>query len=285
MSEHAVPDFVVVGHAARDLTADGWRMGGTITFAAAQAHRLGRSVGVVTRAGPELDVARELPFADVRARRSPQSTTFENIYTPAGRRQRILAVADAIAPADVPVAWRAAPVVLLGPLWGELPPDFAAVFAEESLVGVSAQGWLRAADDEGNVLHAPWTGEPFWRGADVLFVSDEDLGDGGEQLGRWLADVPVVAMTESWRGARVCTGGRWRRMDAFPEDEVDPTGAGDTFATAFLIRLHETGDVDEAARFGAAAASISVGGVGVAAVPDRAAIEQRMRQYPEVALR
>jgi sugar/nucleoside kinase (ribokinase family) len=66
---------------------------------------------------------------------------------------------------------------------------------------------------------------------------------------------------------------------------VDPTGAGDTFATAFLIRLHETGDVAEAARFGGAAASVSVGGVGAAAMPERAEIEQRMREHPEITLR
>jgi sugar/nucleoside kinase (ribokinase family) len=79
--------------------------------------------------------------------------------------------------------------------------------------------------------------------------------------------------------------GRWREMAAFPEAEVDPTGAGDTFATAFLIRLHETGDAGEAARFAAAAASLSVGGIGAAAMPVRAEIEERMRQHPEVALR
>ena len=52
-------------------------------------------------------------------------------------------------------------------------------------------------------------------------------------------------------------------MEAFPSEEVDATGAGDTFATGFLVRYRETGDVGEAARFGAAAASLSVEGVGV----------------------
>ncbi len=92
-------------------------------------------------------------------------------------------------------------------------------------------------------------------------------------------------MTESWKGARVYADGAWRRMDAFPETEVDPTGAGDTFATGFLIRLHETGDAGEAARFGAAAASLSVGGIGAAAIPSRGEVEARLRQYPEIALR
>jgi sugar/nucleoside kinase (ribokinase family) len=92
-------------------------------------------------------------------------------------------------------------------------------------------------------------------------------------------------MTESDRGAQVFVEGVWRRIGAFDEREIDPTGAGDTFATAFLIRLHETNDPAEAARFGAAAASLSIGGVGVEATPDRAQIDARMRRNPEVALR
>ena len=92
-------------------------------------------------------------------------------------------------------------------------------------------------------------------------------------------------MTESSRGARVYADGRWRRIDAYPENEVDPTGAGDTFATGFLIRLHETGDVAEAARFGSAAASLSVRGAGATAMPERAEVEERMRSIRTVGLR
>ncbi|HZP56768.1 MAG TPA: PfkB family carbohydrate kinase [Dehalococcoidia bacterium] len=281
----SAPDFVVAGHAVRDVIPGGWRMGGTVTFAAVQAHRLGLSVGVVTRAADDLDVAAELPFAEVVRVPSETTTTFENVYVAGQRKQRVLSRAGDIRAEDVPDAWRAAPIVLLGPVLGELAPEFGGRFAGEGLLGVSAQGWLRALDGAGHVRHTPWTGAPFWTGADVLFVSDEDLAEGDAMLERWTREVPAVAMTESWRGARVHSGGAWRRMDAFPETEVDPTGAGDTFATALLVRLRETGDVLEAARFGAAAASISVGGVAAEAIADRAAIEARLRAYPQVALR
>jgi len=281
----AAPDFVVVGHAVRDIVPGGWRLGGTVTFAAVQAHRLGLSVGIVTRTAGDVKSADQFPFARVVDLPSRATTSFENVYSDGQRSQHIRALGDAIAHEDVPPEWRGAPIVLLGPVFGELEPHFARAFSPESLCGVSAQGWLRSADADGLVRHTPWSGDPFWTDCRVLFVSDEDLADGGAQLDRWTGEVPIVAMTESWRGARVYSGGAWRRMDAFPEKEVDPTGAGDTFATAFLIRLHETGDVDEAARFGAAAASLSVGGVGAAAIPARAEIEQRLRDYPEVALR
>ena len=128
-------------------------------------------------------------------------------------------------------------------------------------------------------------GEPFWAGAGVIFASDEDLAGDEDELARWTRDVPMVAVTRSSRGVRVFAEGRWREMAAYPEAEVDATGAGDTFATGFLIRYRETGDANEAARFGAAAASLSVRGVGVEGMEGREAIEERMRQHLGISLR
>ncbi len=276
-----------MGHAVRDMVPGGWRLGGTVTFAARQAHRLGLRVGIVTRAAPDLDldIEAELPFATIVRGDSKATTCFENVYASGARTQHIRSQAAPIEAADVPDAWRSAPLVLMGPVFGEIGPGFASLFSDASFVGVSVQGWLRSADTDGRVIHTPWTGEPFWRDCDALFASDEDLSDGEQELQRWTADVPIVAMTESSRGARVHAQAQWRQMPAFPEKEVDATGAGDTFATAFLIRLHETGDVGEAARFGAAAASLSVSGIGASAIASRAEVEERLRRYPEVALR
>jgi sugar/nucleoside kinase (ribokinase family) len=280
------PDFLVVGHVVRDVApGGGYTLGGTVTFAAAQAHRLGLRVGVVTRTPAGFDPAEGLAFAQVVRRPSDAWTVFENTYTPAGRVQRILSRAAPIEPGDIPAAWLAAPIVLLGPVFHEVPPEIARQFSPASLVGVSAQGWLREIDAGGRVRHAPSRGAPFWAGATAIFASDEDLSGDEAELARWTSGAPIVAVTRSHRGARIFAHGGWREMAAFPEAEVDATGAGDTFATAFLIRYRETGDVDEAARFGAAAASLSVGGVGASAMGTREEIEARMRQHPEIALR
>ena len=90
------PEFVVVGHTARDIVAGGFRLGGTTTYAAAQAHRLGLSVGVVTSAVEELGVEAALPFAKVVRVPAEADTTFENVYSAGVRTQRILAVAPAL---------------------------------------------------------------------------------------------------------------------------------------------------------------------------------------------
>ena len=61
--------------------------------------------------------------------------------------------------------------------------------------------------------------------------------------------------------------GRTRRVGAYPTREVDPTGAGDVFAAAMLLALSRGADPVDAARHGAAAASVVVEGVGGEALP------------------
>ncbi len=277
------PEFVVVGHVVKDLTAEGWRLGGTATFAAVQARRLGVRVGIVTRVGGDMDLAELLPEVAVAGRPSRRTTTFENIYDEGGRRQRVQARGEAIEVDDIPGPWRGARAVLLGPVLGEVPAGMGSVF-DRSLVGVSAQGWLRDLDQRGRVRPSVWTGASFWSGCRALFVSEEDLGGREEEPAQWADEVPIVAVTRDRKGARVHVEGGWRAIDAFPAEEVDPTGAGDVFAAAFLVRYGETRDMKEATRFAAAAAAWSVEGYGVDGIVGRGQIELRMEEHKEITL-
>jgi len=279
----ATPDFVVVGHVVLDVAPQGWRLGGTATFAAVQAQRLGLRAGIVTRVGSEVALETELPGIALAGGPSSDTTRFENLYEGGRRRQRVLAQADVVSEADVPQAWRDAPTVLLGPVCGEAPPSLANAFGS-GIVGVSAQGWLRKVDRRHRVLRQAWQGEPFWSGCRVLFVSDEDLGRRWEQLSRWEADVPIVALTRAHRGAQVHHTGHWQHIDAFPARHTDPTGAGDVFAAAFLVRYYETNDVAQASRFASAASACSVQGQGIDCIATREEIEAKMAAHPEIAL-
>ena len=131
----------------------------------------------------------------------------------------------------------------------------------------------------------PWRGGPFWAGCDVVFVSEEDIEGARDQLDRWTADVPIVALTADRRGASVHCDGAWRRIDAFPTNEVDPTGAGDVFAAAFLVRYRETNDIATTMRFACAAATSSIEAAGTSGIATREQIETRMAQHPEIVLR
>jgi sugar/nucleoside kinase (ribokinase family) len=65
-------------------------------------------------------------------------------------------------------------------------------------------------------------------------------------------------------------------VPGLPRPEVDPTGAGDVFAAAFLVGYHERGDPQEAAVFACCAASCAVEGVGATSLGDRAEVERRI---------
>ena len=61
--------------------------------------------------------------------------------------------------------------------------------------------------------------------------------------------------------------------------EVDPTGAGDVFAAAFLVHYQRHADPWEAAEAATCAASLSVEGEGWSAIPDAARLEDALAEY------
>jgi sugar/nucleoside kinase (ribokinase family) len=280
------PDFLVVGHVVQDLLSDGgeWRLGGAVSYASLLARNLGLRTAALTSCAADVPLAELLPGIDFHVVPSESTTQFRNVYRDDGvREQWVPQRARVLTADDLPEGWRDSRIVLLGPVAGEIDESLGAAFSKRSIVGIGAQGWLREIGADHRVrpvLPGDW--RSIRRGgleaAQALFLSDEDLplDDAPAALAEWSTHVDVVAFTRGYGGADVCYRGEWRRFDAFPANPVDLTGAGDTFATGFLVRFAETGDPWEATRFGSCAASLVIEGVGVEGVPTREAIEARM---------
>ena len=111
-------DFLTVGHITHDRAPEGFRLGGTVSFAAVTALRLGRRPGIVTRGSAELlhdgadtemrgyhgaPPASPLSGIPIRLLPSPVSTTFTNTYRGGHRTQILEALAEPIQP-DEPYA-------------------------------------------------------------------------------------------------------------------------------------------------------------------------------------
>ncbi len=74
---------------------------------------------------------------------------------------------------------------------------------------------------------------------------------------------PIVALKLEAEGCIVSRqGGEWQHLPASPASVVDTTGAGDSFAAAFVVNYLQTGDVVEAARAGNALAAQVVARLG-----------------------
>ena len=259
-------DYLVIGHIACDLTPAGQRLGGTAAYSALTARALGLRVGILTARGDEvpLDVLDGIQVLNLSTERS---TTFENVYTPAGRHQFIHHLAPDLRYADIPPVWRNAPIVHIGPIAGEAK-SLADGHFPASMLGLTPQGWLRAVDADGRVHLSAWPEAlPALAKADAAVLSLEDVAGDEEQIEAMANACHVLAVTEGAAGARLYWNGDLRRFRALQVEEVDPTGAGDIFAAAFFWRFSVTHDPWVAAQFATHLASYSVARRGLAGIP------------------
>jgi 2-dehydro-3-deoxygluconokinase len=89
----------------------------------------------------------------------------------------------------------------------------------------------------------------------------------------YLALCPLVMLKLGPDGVMVATRGARATIEGFAVEAVDATGAGDTFAGAFLARAVAGDDVWQAARYANAAAALSTTGYGaVAPIPTAAEV-------------
>jgi hypothetical protein len=267
------PDFLAVGHIVKDIADGGWRAGGGVLYAAAQARALGLATAVVTRCASDLDPKSVLPGVEWHVRPSDVTTSFHNTYVDGRRDQALPALSEPLDADDIPLEWRrGAVIVLLAPVFHDVDDACGRAFTSpKRFLGLGAQGWLRRLEGE-KVMPGSVEARPSWLHGDAVFVSEEDLVE-PEAAHIWLKRVPRVVLTRGARGSTVWDAAGRLDIPAFATPELDATGAGDIFATAFMIRLHETGDSGEAALFASAAAALAVNGVGIGAVGNRGQID------------
>jgi sugar/nucleoside kinase (ribokinase family) len=271
-----VPQFIVVGHICQDILPDGkLSLGGSVSYAATTALRLGYRVGVVTSAGPNMDLAPALPGAEIVCHQAPQTTVFENIYHNGERTQYLHQRAAPLTCADIPADWRTAPMAYLGSIDREIEDSVFYCFADHVQVGVMPQGFFRTWDGDGRVRFTEWQpSRELLERINLLVMSELDVPDPVGLASDWGRFTDIVVVTHADRGATVFQDDESCRYPARPARQVDPTGAGDVFAAAFLIRMHETDDICQAAAFANAVASYSIEGPGISGIPQRSQVEE-----------
>ena len=284
--------FLALGHITRDLRPDGsFTLGGTATFAALTAYRLGLAAGIVTRATPPIiqDLPLFLPDIAISAHPSDATTTFINHYTHGFRIQYLRARAASMTCEDIPTEWLHAPIVLFGPLAQEITPDIVKLFPRRTgaIIAATPQGWLRRWDADGRVWPMPWhMATQVLPMLDVLILSHDDLlpfANGNREeadamLYEWSMHVPLLVATDGRHGATLFRHGVTRHFPAYDAQEVDPTGAGDVFAAAFLTSLYRHNDPERAVDFANCVASFSIEQEGVQGIPTLEMVERCIRR-------
>ena len=288
-------DVVHVGSASRDLVGDdprGWRLGGGVTYSALTTARLGLRTAALIGVDHAAATAQELEFlrdagVDLVLQRLPEAPVFDNQETTAGRVQVCHTVGRPLRIPILPPAWLQATAWSLVPVADEVDEAWADVVPAGAYLAVGWQGMLRDLVPGGRVTRRPPGRSALIRRADLVGVSRHDVAVGTSlaSLAGFMHSGADLLVTEGQEGGLLVRVGAdgpreiLRYRPTASDREIDQTGAGDTFLAAALAsvirpaiggrsRSRRTPDL----RFAAAAGSLAVEGLGLAGVPDRAAV-------------
>lgn len=295
-----VPLVVAVGSASRDLDAAdprGWRLGGGVVYGAFALARLGLAAGAVIGVDEAASTAWELDAlrdAGARIHRVPlrRGPVFTNDEQGGARRQLCHEPGEPFDATALPRMWGGAAGWLFAPVAAELADAWAGVPRSDALVALGWQGLLRRLAAGQPVRRRAAGPNALLARADLVGVSRHDLAPSltlrrmAGWIGRGRPGGAELVLTAGGRGGlavdlRATGVGRLRLVPAIRSHRtVDATGAGDVFLAALLAgRLCGAGRAvrpDGGHAMAAAAASLTVEGVGVAGVPTLAQIGARL---------
>jgi len=273
-----IPQYIAIGHITHDLVGNGITPGGPALYAACTSRNLGLATGMLTSFSQPLLQPSLLHDIQIHAKPAKHTTTFVNLYNERGERRQIIeSVAEPLSPDMLPPNWQHVPIVNICPVANEYTADMVRLFAH-ALIGVCPQGWMRRWNQKGQVFRKAWENfQDVLPEVDVVFFSEEDVDNPPQVVQTYLKYTKMVVVTQGKRGATAYTSQRSYQAPAFPANEVDPTGAGDVFATAFLIKYFETRDIPAALRFANCVASFVVEKEGIYGIPLLEHVHDRLK--------
>ena len=123
--------------------------------------------------------------------------------------------------------------------------------------------------------------QPVLERADIIFPSKGEAmmftgaATDDEGCKQWASEGRIVVLKNGDAGCRIFSGDEVIDVPSFQVEEVDPTGAGDTFCGAVCVSLSENATLSEAVEFATAAASITVQRMGAqSSIPTRNEINE-----------
>ena len=116
---------------------------------------------------------------------------------------------------------------------------------------------------------------PLLRGTDILFLNDREMrmltGMGAREGGQRLLGLgpDVVVCKSGAKGSSIITEEGLLPIEPMPVRVVDVTGAGDVYAAGFLAGILKGWGLRRCGDFASLVASMSIGGIGREAYPDK----------------
>ena len=295
-------DLVAIGNPVYDeittpyVRTSGRVLSGCSTNACLAARKLGlEKVALIGCIGKDYeqkfrsDIAEygiELPNVKV----SEETGGFKLVYDDDGNRTLdVIGVAGKILPQDIPSRCLDARIILLGPILQEIDVDLVEFLRDRSRAEIflDPQGIVREIGGTGRIREVcnRSRAEAFVKLVDIVKPNEHeseiltglrDPYDSAENLVKWGAKIGIVTLAE--RGSVLYDKRDFSRIPAYETIAKDPTGAGDTYAGAFIRRHLEGADLFDVAVFASAAASIKVEHTGPDFPLEYSKVKERVKE-------
>jgi sugar/nucleoside kinase (ribokinase family) len=254
-------------------------LGGTVTYAAIQAARLGLDSMIFGRADPVALQPYWRPYAkEVRLHLQPSSsvTTFYNASAGDSREQWLKAWAGPISLADpLPDS----EIFHIAPVAQEVVIEALLAECSSRLVCLTPQGLVRKwSDTDGHISLAHRSfAQAIAAAVDVVVAAEIEAQCIGDFLMAVAEQGGLSVVTRGGRGCEVWTRHRRTTFSAFPTDRVvDTTGAGDCFAATLAVGIYLGRPLTQVIRSAAIAASLCIGDHATKGIGTRLQIEQKL---------
>ena len=295
-------DLIAIGNPVYDLittpmiTTNGRTLSGCSTNACLAAKRLGmQNVRLVGNVGLDFSERfsgemKRYGIDIINTGKGLETTGFSLKYDRKGDRTlRVIGNAGEI---PITTVWRECQetrYLLLAPVLYELNLDslIELTNSTETELFLDPQGLLRRLASDAAVEHFCDTRKFRRLVSSVDFIKPNELeanvitglrdcAESARVLVQWGARAAIVTLGEN--GSVACDRQGCLAIPAYKTTAVDPTGAGDVYAGAFLAEYGRTGDLGSSCLYASAAASVMVESIG----PDFAVNDQEVRRRAQL---
>ena len=260
------PEILLIGHMTLDEDSYGVHLGGSIFFATQLLRILKQRAYIVT----SYDTKTFTPILgdefNMSVVKSNSTTTFVNYDNSGKRVQLIKSIASRITQKDIPANSLISDLVFIAPVIDEIDLNVMSLF-KTNFVVANLQGWLREVDKAGFVHKKIIDFEHILQDVDIAIISHEDIND-LRVLEVWKDKVEVLIVTIGSGGCNLNVNGKWHHMPGIKAVEIDAVGAGDIFATAYMVKYFQTYDFFQSATFANYIAGLSIEGRRTARLTD-----------------
>lgn len=273
-------DYLCIGHVCQDIVPDGFALGGTVSYSSITAHLLGKKTGILTSFSDDFSFLSSFQDISIHNKKSVATTIFKNAYDEGPERvQYIFQRAETIYPSDIPTAYLDAPLIHIGPIADEVDFSIIKSFSPTTIIAATPQGWLRQWDEKTRKISPKILDWNKLKGIDILILSDEDILGYEALFPSIVEQIPIVVLTRGDKSATVFKDGQQQDFPTYPTNVVDPTGAGDTFATGFLVKYLSTKNITQAMSYGHVVASFCIESKGLEGLKNLDKVEKRYQKY------